>query len=202
MIRGANTMKMDAIVLCGKSSFDDPLLNYMKESTEQKDVNNKALIKIAGKEIIRHVCDTLHASNSVRDIYLAGLKQRDIQFDYAVHYLDVEENIPSISKVEYWIKNVLVKKEDWRKNKCVLIVNGDIPTVAPEHIDWVVEKFTEKDADFHYLVVEKKDIDRVFPNSGRTFAKLKNGAFCGGDVFGINPLRIDQHKEKIYELQQ
>lgn len=193
-------MKVDAIVFCGKSELDDPLLEFMRQKTGQENIDNKALIKIGEKEIIRYIVEALHESGVIKDIYLAGINDTDITFDFPVHYLELPPDYPLVDKVAYWIDNYLKPKGPL--GDLVLLVNGDIPTLEAEHVKWFVEQASKNIADFHYPIVEKKYMEQKFPNSGRSFAKLKDGAYCGGDVFGIDPQTIDLHKEKIRALQK
>ncbi|MHA1686288.1 MAG: cytidylyltransferase domain-containing protein [Candidatus Heimdallarchaeaceae archaeon] len=193
-------MQVDAIVFCGKSSFDDPLLEYMREKTQQHTVTNKSLIKIGDKELLRYIVEALHKSGSIRDIYLAGITKDQIEFDFPVTYLEISSEMPLVDKVDYWIKKYLEPKGPL--SELVILVNGDIPAVTPESISWFIEECKKQKADFHYSVVEKEEMEKQFPNSGRTFARLKDGSFCGADIFGIDPTTIDLHKEKIRELQK
>ena len=191
-------IKLDTILLCGRAKIDDELLLYMREKTGQKEVDNKALFEIAGKKILHYICDVLNEAENIGNIFIAGLSKEDIEFDYPVTYLELSKESSVVDKVFTWVNEYLLKRD--KPETPVLIVNGDIPTISKESINWIAEKVSESTATFQYTVVGQEDMDRVFPNSRRSFTKFKDGAICGGDVVGIAPVDILKHADTWQKL--
>jgi len=190
-------MKFDIIILAGKSKMDDPLLDYIYEKYNKK-YESKVLIEQNGVPFLRLICDALHESPSIGDIYIAGLTESDIELPYPVHFLDLGKETSTVDKIEYWINNFLLKKNP--VPTLALIMSGDIPAVKTEYIEDFISKIKDKKCDFHYGVVEQTDMERVFPGSNRSYAKLKDGNFCGSDIFGINPQTTLKYSDTFREL--
>ena len=191
-------IKLDAVVLCGRAKIDDELLLYIREKTGQKEVDNKAMFEIAGKKIIHHICDTINEAENIGNIFIAGLSKDEIEFDYPVTYLEVPKESTAVDKVYIWIEEYLIKRE--KPSVPVLIVTGDIPTITIESINWVAEQVYESDAIFHLSVVGEEDMERVFPNSRRSFARFKDISVCAADVIGLEPVEMLKHADTMRKL--
>ncbi len=159
-------MKADAVVLAGR--YNDGKL---------KEVSNEALeanIKIAGKPMVQYVLDALAKAKDVASIYLVG----------PVGELKRYEN-PRVTVVE--------SGEDIMDNirtgiqRCqtdfVLVLTSDIPLITPSVLDELMARFEATGADFCYPVCLKEDVERKYPGSKRTYARVKEGTFTGGNVF-------------------
>ncbi|MHA1303455.1 MAG: hypothetical protein ACTSQE_12530 [Candidatus Heimdallarchaeaceae archaeon] len=190
--------KLDVIVLAGRSQQDDPLLEYVNSKNGGVNYQSKALIEIAGKPLITYVCDALHNSPSIGDIYIAGLTQDDIKFDYEVKFLDLIKDLSTSDKIVYWIREILLKKEHVPNH--ALIISSDIPTITSNHVEWFIKEVIKITSDLHYGVVERQSMEAKFPNSNRTYAKLKDGDFCGIDIFAINPHTTLKYVDTFREL--
>ena len=70
----------------------------------------------------------------------------------------------------------------------VLVVTSDIPLITGEIIDDFIKQCqTAEEADIIYPIVSKVHNDEKFPGVKRTYVKLKDGIFTGGNIFLINP---------------
>ena len=72
--------------------------------------------------------------------------------------------------------------------KLVLFASGDLPLLTPEAIDWFIDACLSVEADIYYPVVAQAVMEDRFPLSNRTYAPLREGRFCGGDVVMV---RVD-----------
>jgi hypothetical protein len=68
------------------------------------------------------------------------------------------------------------------KTEYVLVVSSDIPTVKSEQIDWLIETCTQTKDDLYYGVCPRDVMETRFPDSHRTFTKLKDMQVCGADM--------------------
>lgn len=62
----------------------------------------------------------------------------------------------------------------------VLVATADIPHLTPEAVRFVLEKAPE--AALVYPIVPKEKVEARFPGSRRTYARLKEGTFTGGNL--------------------
>ncbi len=64
----------------------------------------------------------------------------------------------------------------------VLVVSSDIPGITPEMVDWVISTAMQSDQDVYYNVIPRDDMEKVFPESKRSYTHLKDQDVCGGDM--------------------
>ena len=57
-----------------------------------------------------------------------------------------------------------------------------IPTVKPEMVDWLVETCMQTDDDLYYGVCKREVMEKRFPDSKRTYTRLKDVEVCGSDI--------------------
>jgi molybdopterin-guanine dinucleotide biosynthesis protein A len=152
--------RLPAIVLAGAPA--EP------EMAEMYGIRNRAELPIAGKTMIRHILDALSASSHVGDIHVVG----DIECD-GVKHIDSRETL---------IDNLILGAEACPDADRVLVCTSDIPAVTAEVIDDFIGRCTEPDIDFFYPVVTREDSERRFPGVKRTYARMAEGTFTGGNV--------------------
>lgn len=79
--------------------------------------------------------------------------------------------------------------------KPVLVLTADIPLINKEAIEGFLNRCKEKEADVYYSVVPKEVNDRKYPGVQRTYVKLKEGIFTGGNVVLLSPWVIRNHMD-------
>jgi hypothetical protein len=62
----------------------------------------------------------------------------------------------------------------------VLVATADIPHLTPEAVRFVLERAPE--AALVYPIVPKEAVEARFPGNRRTYARLKEGTFTGGNL--------------------
>lgn len=163
---------MDAIVLAGGiPQPDDPLYTYSKGES-------KALIDIAGKPMIQWVLDALGNSNHVRNIIVSGLSAKsDVTCKKPLYFISNQGRM--LANIVAGVNKSL---ELDKKNKYVLVVSADIPALKPEMVDWLIETSMQTKDDLYYGVCTREVMEKRFPDSKRTYTKLKDVELCGADI--------------------
>jgi GTP:adenosylcobinamide-phosphate guanylyltransferase len=64
----------------------------------------------------------------------------------------------------------------------LLAISSDIPLITPAAIDWVVSAALETSQDAYYTVVPAAVMEQRFPGARRSYFRLKEGRFTGGDL--------------------
>jgi len=82
-----------------------------------------------------------------------------------------------------------------KKNKYVLIVSSDIPTLKSEMVDWLIEKCSETKDDLYYGVCPRDVMETRFPDSKRTWTRLKDMDVCGADMNISHVRNATEHLE-------
>ena len=176
---------MDAILTAGGIPLPgDPLYEYTRG-------DSKALIDIAGKPMIQWVLDALGEARQVDNVIVIGLSPKsNITCKKPLHYISNQGRM--LANIVAGINRSL---ELNRKNKYVLIVSSDIPTLKPEMVDWLVETSMQTQDDLYYGVCPKDVMETRFPNSKRTYTHLKDMDVCGADINVSHVRNATEHLE-------
>jgi GTP:adenosylcobinamide-phosphate guanylyltransferase len=174
---------MDAIVTAGGiPQPEDPLYTYSHG-------DSKALIDVAGKPMIQWVLDALGDAKHVDNVIVIGLSPKsNITCKKPIHYLSNQGRM--LSNIVAGVNKSL---ELNKKNKYVLIVSSDIPTVKAEMVDWLVEKSQETQDDLYYGVCPREVMEARFPGSKRTYTRLKDVELCGADMHVSHVTMATEH---------
>lgn len=171
---------MKAIILAG-SQGDSPL----------KDINrNKALIKIHDKEMVLYVVDALKKLDFIEKVALVG--EQDELLPLKDHVDTIIDGSDSMTQ------NILKGANCFSDEEFVLILTSDIPMITSEAIRDFVEKAQKLDGEFFYPIVEKECNEKKYPGVKRTYVKIKDGTFTGGNIFLV---RAGVLKTAIYKAE-
>lgn len=66
----------------------------------------------------------------------------------------------------------------------LLVATGDMPFLGVEAVRWILQNAPQ--AGFVYAVIAKETIEQRFPNMRRTYARLREGSFTGGNIVIID----------------
>jgi len=175
---------VDVIVLAGEKKDND---NKVEEKL------NKAFYKIKNKHMIEYVVETLRTSSSINKIAVVGPKDK-LESVIGGIADNVIEGTGSI------VSNILMALEYFPEDKNILIVTSDIPMITKEAIEDFIERCRERDVDLCYSIVDKKVNDLKYPGIRRTYARLWEGQFTGGNVFYFNPAVKDKCKDFVENM--
>lgn len=140
-------------------------------------VGYKSLIVLDGRPMVRIVAQTLRACRQVGRIIAVGPKA---ELEEALHGV---ENVRVIEGVPDMYDNMLIGAEGMAEDTRVMMVAVDVPMVTPEMVDWLCTAFDSMaEADFIYPIIEKKANERKYPDVKRTYVKLHEGSFTGGNI--------------------
>jgi len=139
---------------------------------------SKALIEIAGKPMVQWILDALSQAEHIGNVVIVGLSEEDgLTCKKPLSYVPNQgEMLPNIRAGAKRIVELNPQAE-----YCVL-VPSDTPAITGEMVDWVLEQVRVPDDEMLYNVVEKAVMEARFPDSRRTFTRLKDAEVCGGDV--------------------
>lgn len=163
---------MDAIVTAGGiPQPDDPLYAY-------SNGDSKALIDVAGKPMVQWVLDALSDAKSVDNVIVIGLSPKSgVTCKKPMHFVSNQGRM--LANI---VAGVSKSLELDKKTKYVLVVSSDIPTLKPEMVDWLVETCMQTKDDIYYGVCTREVMEGRFPDSKRTYTKLKGVELCGADI--------------------
>ena len=175
---------MDAILLAGGvPEPESPLYPYLKGKP-------KVALQIGSKSMAQWVLDALERSSSIDNIVVVGVEEmRD-----ELHSTKILDFIPAgddyIHNFQLGAEALLAQKPEAGR---VALVSSDIPLVTPESVDWVVQTALESDEDIYYCVIEESRMEKRFPDSARSYVKLRDMNVCGGDL-GV--IKLDLYRDR------
>lgn len=180
MINGGTRMQYDAIILAGGESSS--------ELKKLAPYDNEALILIGQYPMIFYVYRALRESPLIRNIVISG------PIDALRNLFAKEEGLYFVDSggnaVESFLNAVQFLKEKSISEK-LLILPTDIPFITKEAIEDFIGRCNRDEADFYYPVTSKEVNEMKFPRVARTYVKLKEGVFTGGNLFFIRTAKID-----------
>lgn len=163
---------MDAVVLAG-----GPVDAVAKL---QPGAPNKAFVEIGGKTLVARVLEPLRASESIgRIVVVAPLEVRG-RADLA----EADEVRPDGKRITDSLRSGLAGFEP---DADVLIVASDLPVLGVAAVDDFAARTRALDADVVYGCVERSVHMASFPQIPHTWARMRDGTFCGGGIVAMRP---------------
>lgn len=179
---------IDAVVIAGgRPKPEEPLY-------ELTQGGYKAMLDVAGKPMVQWVLDALNGSGLVDSVVVTGLTPEcNLSFSKPLHYIGDQggmiENIRAgVAKVQSYSPS----------NQDILIASSDIPGINSEMVDWVINHALDTKQDACYNVIRREVMERRYPESRRSYIKLKDMEVCGGDI-NVIAANMVTHNEDIWQ---
>ena len=164
---------IDAVVLAGGGKLE-PL-------TEQEGVSNKAFIKLHNKPIIAYILDALHQASSIDRIMVVGPQKELEEMKQDRSFFEVVTERGSM------LENLAAGFELTDTEKPCLVVTGDIPLINAAAIEQFLGRCTPHEHDLYYPVLTREACLKRFPETERTYVRLKEGHVTGGNIGLVRP---------------
>lgn len=179
---------MDAIIIAGGiPEPGDPLYEF----TQGKP---KALLDIAGKPMVQWVLDAIGGAERIDQVVLVSLSEESgLQCSKSVAYVPNQGGM--LENLRAGIEKILELNPDAHH---VLTVSSDIPAISSEMVDWMVKTNAGTDLDIYYTVIPRHVMEVRFPDSKRTYTRLKDAEVCGGDLNMIRASTVNS-KEELWD---
>ncbi|MCX7796636.1 MAG: NTP transferase domain-containing protein [bacterium] len=171
-----------AIVMAGGGRESLKTFNYQSSTS-------KSALLVFGRPMVSYVLDALRESKLVDKILYIG----DLEVLSKIS-INVDYTIPDSGSL---FLNVMKALEFFRDEPQVLILTSDIPLIKSYMIDDFLSK-CDRSAIFCYSFVRKENLERLFPHAHRTYVRLKEGTFNGGNLILVNPSKV-LAKKKLLE---
>ncbi|HET6276783.1 MAG TPA: nucleotidyltransferase family protein [Candidatus Cybelea sp.] len=163
---------IDALVLAGGPQDEIALL--------QPGAPNKCFIQIEGVTLAGRVIAALRGTASVGRIVVVAPPRMNDHPDLA----PADELRADGVRITDSLHNGLA---GFNPDRDVLIVASDLPVLTPCAVDDFVSRSRALGADVVYGCVEKRAHLERFPEVPHTWARMRDGTFCGGGMVTIKP---------------
>jgi GTP:adenosylcobinamide-phosphate guanylyltransferase len=158
-------MKIDAVVLAGGEA------NRVHESLS----GPKSLISVAGRPMISYVMDALKDCAGLDNIVISIPPDADPAPFRAYSDRIVTSGSGVVDAVTAAIEALGVEGS-------ILVASSDTPMISRAAVESFLESCRRAPADIHYSIVPQTAIEAVFPGTKRTYMRLKDGVFTGGNI--------------------
>jgi molybdopterin-guanine dinucleotide biosynthesis protein A len=182
-------MQYDAIILAGGQSAS--------ELKKIAPYDNEALIIIGHSPMISYVYQALRASQNIGRIVVSGPeKELRVILPQDPDLMFVEGGDNAMAS----FANAVEMLKEQQMSESLLILPTDIPFITTAAIDDFIAQSEQYQADFFYPVTSKDVNELKFPGVSRTYVKLQEGTFTGGNLFIIRSRVINQVMYMAQEL--
>jgi len=162
---------MDAIVLAGGKSTDDPL-------SAMTGGGLKSMLSIAGKPMVQWVLDAISASKLIDTVVVIGIEDASL-LQCSKPLITLPDEGTLIGNIQRGSQKL---DEVHPEETHVVSFSADIPAITPAIIDHLVSIYQKAEVDIYYGVVARAVMEKRFPGSKRTYIKVKKEEVCGGDL--------------------
>ncbi|MBI4733681.1 MAG: nucleotidyltransferase family protein [Rubrobacteridae bacterium] len=157
----------------------------------------KGLVPIDGRPMVDYVLNALIGCSDVdRICVVLPVEHAFIDFTKKIDTVVASGSLPAVAKAGFDFIGA--------KNK-TLVLSADVPMISPESISDFLNRCRETEASFYYPIVRYGESEKLYPNVKRTYAKVKDGRFTGGNIALVEPAFVYKNVaviERLYELRK
>ena len=158
-----------------------------------ENVDNKALIMLDSRPMIDYIVDALNSSENIDRILVVGPKNE-------LHPYIGKKVDEILNPGNSILGNMEIGLNFFNSADNLLLLSSDIPLITSKAIDEFLEICTKRKACIGYPIITKENIIKKYPETERTYVKMKEGIFCGGNIVFFKPEVFFQKKKLIKEL--
>ncbi len=82
----------------------------------------------------------------------------------------------------------------------IVFVTNDVPLLTGQAVADFLTQTELEELDVYYSIVCREAIERECPNAKRTYVKITEGRFTGGNIFLVQPRVLGHVQEKVEEV--
>jgi GTP:adenosylcobinamide-phosphate guanylyltransferase len=174
---------MNAVVLGGGKS-DDPV-------ALAAGVSVKALVLLEGRTMAWHVLRALRESGKVDRIVYVGPVVPDFE-------ALIDQGIPGQDGMLENLEAGLKALEEYGLTDRALVVTADVPLLTAAAVRDLFAR--DPGTPLVYPVVTERACELQFPGGRRTYARVREGKFTGGNLFLVEPRLVSQFMPKLRQV--
>lgn len=172
-------MEADAVVLAGGSSKD------------LADAPAKGVVDLNGRPMVEYILDALRECPEIARICV--VVPHGVKGEWQAKADVVVESSGSLT--ENAIAGISAVKSD----KMIALLSSDIPLLTPQALSDFLARCETKNARLFYPIIPESTAKAFFPSMKRTYVKMKQGSFTGGNIVLADPSIVETHLDLIEE---
>ncbi|MBN1641739.1 MAG: nucleotidyltransferase family protein [Anaerolineae bacterium] len=182
---------MDAVIMAGSDPGRDAELLACAGNAPVK-----ALIQHEGKTFLEYVAAALLGTGRIGQVVVVGLPE--------AHRPDLGPQITYLPGAGGMVANaqrgIAHLASAGHRAERIVLSSADIPLLTPGIVNDFVDQCAPYDVDYCYAVVRQEVMERAYPGSGRTFVRLVEGRFAGGDLGVLKPSVLNVRHDVLSEV--
>ncbi|MFO8037309.1 MAG: NTP transferase domain-containing protein [Anaerolineales bacterium] len=192
------TKQYPVLVLCGS---DKKRRKLLEELDPERKYKSKALLPFLGKRVIDWQLEAFQASPYVKDIYLLGLTEEDVQFKTPVHYIPVAATSRIDEKLIAGLNYLSEHNED---TTTIIVTTSDTPGLETKSIDVFFDALEKMDGmyDGVVTVVPEQAALKEFSTRNRVVARFRDHQVFPGELFALSERVIIGAQKEIRDVSQ
>ncbi len=172
MSRPVSRARSNAIVLAGGPPDEVAAL--------APGVPNKAFVPIAGVTLVARTIAALRSSERIGRI-VAVAPRLPSTIDALTAADEIRDDGPTMAA------SLRSGLRGFPPDELVLVFASDLPILTRDAIDDFVARAEANDADLTYACVDRRVHEARYANVPHTWARLRDGSFCGGGCVALRP---------------
>jgi molybdopterin-guanine dinucleotide biosynthesis protein A len=163
------TEQVNAVVFAGGMNDD--------ELTRLTSTRLKALISFRDSTLIQLMLENLREVSAVRHVAIVGDPEafaRKFELNPEYDWLQEQGS---------FLNNLRVGLEALPPDEPALLTSCDIPLADSAVFDNLLTMAENQEADIIYPIIRREVMEKRFPGARRTYVKLSDGTFTGGNAF-------------------
>jgi GTP:adenosylcobinamide-phosphate guanylyltransferase len=158
---------IDAVVLAGGVETG--------EIAAETGVSYRPLLEVEGRPIIHRVLAALRGASSVGGVVLVAPRPVQDAVESLAVDVRVEAGDDFVDNIE---RGVAAAPSGGDR---VLLLTGDLALITPGAVNDFVQQSLAVRADATYPIIPRDSCERQFPGAKRTYVRLREGSFTGGN---------------------
>jgi len=154
---------------------------------------NKAFVRVGGVTLVERTLRALRGAREIGRIIVVA--PASVHAHAALSLAD--ERRPDGERIGTSLHNGL---SGLPPDAIALVSTSDLPVLTPASVDDFIEHARELDADVGYGCVERTVHEALFPQVPHTWARLREGTYCGGGLVAIKPRALSELERFIERL--
>ncbi len=166
--------RVNAVVLAGGGGI--------RQASGAEAGVNKAAVEIGPAKMVEYVVAALRSSPGVAAVVVVIPEQLRGAWRGDEGVLFAEPGPTPLGSFANGV-SVLDGLPDRGGTEWILACTGDIPFLTPEAVADFLERCRQREADLYYPIIPRQAAEQRFPGVRRTYARLRDGVFTGGNLF-------------------
>ena len=167
-----------AVILAADRNPDDPLVRASNACC-------KALVEIDGTPMLQRVVSALQGSKHIEAILLSGPPREQLARNEFLENALSKQRISWLAPQNSPSSSAYQAMKSLPQHSPALVTTADHPLLTAEIIDYFLYHALETGADVAVGVIAYSAIQEKFPNAKKTVTRLRDGGYCGCNLFAF-----------------